>query len=298
VNHHALLDTVTIVVGSRLVGGHTFFADSVESPPIGDVVAESEATLDRIDRGGVRKIPVSTPVGDLTFGYQVWQWIGPDAPTIVYHHGNNEDPFDTGRFATHTFGTIFHGHGDAVPANVVAVRAPYHTLSTREFARRMGDLANFTSMLGGSVAGVDALIRKIDRAWGSRVVVAGFSLGGWVTNLHRAYHGTAGAYAPMFAGAALDDLFVGSAYRRMAGAVAREAPDTMRKVLNFEDAVADAPESSVRGLLGRYDRIVRLEPQRRCYDDDELAIAPKGHVTGSLAGDRLRRHVVDAIGIG
>jgi len=294
-NRHTFLDTLSVVVGSRLVGGHKFFADSVESAPIGDVVAESEAAIDGIDRSEIQEISVETPVGDLTVGYRVWQWVGPDAPTVVYHHGNNEDPFDDGRFATHTFGTIFHGHGDEVPANVLAVRAPYHTLSTRAFARRMGDLANFTSMLAGSVAGVDALVRTVREEWASPVVLAGFSLGGWVTNLHRAHHGTAAVYAPMFAGAALDDLFTESVYRGMVGPAGQAAPERLHEVLNFEERVAEAPTATVRAMLGQYDRIIRLGPQRRCYDDADLSIVPKGHVTGSLAGDRLRRHVVDAV---
>jgi len=294
-NRHTLLDELSAVVGSRLVGRNKFFADSVESPPIDDVVAGSEATLDEVDRSGVDEIPVSTPVGDLSFGYLVWQWIGPDAPTIVYHHGNNEDPFDSGRFATHTFGTIFRGHGDEIPANVVAVRAPYHALATRAFAREMGDLANFTSMLAGSVAGIDALVRTVREEWSSPVVVAGFSLGGWVTNLHRAHHGTAAVYVPMFAGAALDDLFTESVYRGMVGPAGQAAPERLQEVLNFEESVANAPTATVRAMLGQYDQIIRLEPQRRCYDDGDLSIVPKGHITGSLAGDRLRRHVVDAV---
>lgn len=294
-NHHTLIDNLTVVVGSRLVGRNKFFANSFDSAPIGDVILESDASLDGLHRDGVWEVPVSTPVGDLTFGYDVWRWVGPDVPTVVYHHGNNENPFDDSRFTTHTFGTIFHGHPAEFRANVIAVRAPFHTLSTRDFARQMGTLANFTSMLAGSVAGIEALIRRVHREWTSPVIVSGFSLGGWVSNLHRAYHDTASAYAPMFAGAALDDVFVGSSYHRMVAPTAREQSNRISSVLNFESDTDAARDVTVLGLLGRHDQFIRLEFQRRCYDESDLTIIPKGHVTGSLAGDRLRRHIVNAI---
>lgn len=294
-NHHSAIDTITAALGARLVGNHRFFSNSLQSPPIGEVIEETDISLDHVDRSGIQEVSVDTPAGTLTFGYNVWKWIGGDRPTILFHHGNNEDPFDSGRFSTHTFRTIFHGHEGEIPANVIAVRAPFHTLSTREFARQMGDLENFTSMLSGSVAGVEALNESIQNTTSSPVVLSGFSLGGWVTNLHRAYHGTATVYAPLFAGAALDHLFCKSAYRRMVAPTALDNADKLTSVLNFEQSLSEASGGTVLGLLGRYDQFIRIEAQRDCYAEGDLTIVSKGHVTGSIAGALLRGHILKAM---
>jgi dienelactone hydrolase len=293
-NHHEFVDRAIVAASALLVRDRRFFAESVAGPRLVAAVADSRATPFEVARHAIERVSVSTPAGDLPAAYLVWQWRGAEYPTVVYHHGNDEDPFDFGRFARQTFGDVFVVPDEPFPANLVAVRAPFHGDSLWAYARRMTRLDNFVSMLAGSVALIEALVARLGTA--SRgVVVSGFSLGGWATNLHRTVHDTADAYVPMFAGAALDELFLTSAYRKLLGEAGRANPGRLRTVLNFEDAYATGGDAPVSALLGRYDQFVECERQRRCYDDADLALIDAGHVTGALAATRLREHVRGAV---
>jgi hypothetical protein len=45
-------------------------------------------------------------------------------------------------------------------------------------------------------------------------------------------------------------------------------------------------------LLARYDRIIEYDRQRPAYERMPLSVLDKGHVTGSIATDRLREHIL------
>ncbi|OYR45839.1 alpha/beta fold hydrolase [Halorubrum sp. Ea8] len=113
--------------------------------------------------------------------------MGSEYPTLVYHHGSGERPLDLGRFSTNSFRRLFLGLEEELPVNLVAVRAPFHDGSSREYARAMGDLENFVGMLATSVGLLEALTERIaDRADGplppdivATVVDGGISLAGY-----------------------------------------------------------------------------------------------------------------------
>ena len=112
-------------------------------------------------------------------------------------------------------------------------------------------------------------------------VVSGISLGGWITNLLHACYDTADEYRPIFAGAALDRLFVDSAYRKLTRKAALEHPDRLTDCLNFEDAFLRRSNQNVHALMARFDRYIVLEQQASIYRDDRLTIIERGHITGS-----------------
>ncbi|WP_254525251.1 alpha/beta fold hydrolase [Natrinema caseinilyticum] len=294
-NRHELVDSATVTVSALVLRGHTFFSRSLASPHIGDALSDTSLTLDAGASSGTRDVVAETPAGRFRSAYRAWQWHGDDAPTLIYHHGSGEDPFDFGRFGSNSFERLFATDAWDVPANVIAVRAPFHDRSSLDYARSMGDLANFVGMCVTSTALVDALTGRLHDRGHPAVVVSGLSLGGWITNLHRAFFGTADGYAPLFAGASLGEMFVSSVYRKMTGSRARDNPDRLREVLDFDRAFLENTAADCTPLLARYDRIVEFETQRHCYDELSLATLEKGHVTGSLATDRLREHVRGAI---
>jgi hypothetical protein len=240
-------------------------------------------------------VTVETPVGDFEAAYLPWQWRGPEYPTLIYHHGSGEDPFDFGRFASSSFRRLFVASAREIPANVVAVRAPFHGGSNAAYARAMGEMENFVGMLAASVGLLEALATRAGERTDGPVVLAGISLGGWAVNLHRARFGTADGYAPIFAGAALGETFVSSVYRWVTGVAARDRPERVRETLDFERAFTAVGADDCRPLLARYDRIVELERQRHSYEDLPLSVLEKGHTTGSLATRTLRAHVLSAL---
>jgi hypothetical protein len=153
-SYHALVDEATVRLGSLFVGDDGFFASSVDSPRVDEMLPEIDVSVPSLSGKGLYELSAETPVGTLSVGLEVAQWLGTEYPTVVYHHGNDERPFSASRFTPNTFQSILVEHADQFEANIVGLRAPFHDGSTREYARKMGDLANFVAMLATSVATV------------------------------------------------------------------------------------------------------------------------------------------------
>jgi hypothetical protein len=294
-NLHAFLDEYTVSLAALLSGRDRFFEDSVDSPSLGEHLQAIALEMPEIRGEGYYEAPARSAVGSLDPGFHLARWLGPSYPTIIYHHGNNERPFDYGPFSKNTFRNTLMGDRHAMQANLISLRAPYHT-SLREYLARARELACFAAMLMTSVGLVDTLVGWSREGGSPRVMVTGISLGGWVSNLHRAHCNSADVYVPIMAGAALDDVFVGSAYRKLAGRAARENPEKVRATLNFEDDYARVADRNVFPLLARHDRIIRFERQQQSYGRHPVAAMEKGHTTGTLARQELRRHIARHLG--
>lgn len=297
-NRHELLDIATIRLSSLFLGGTKFFAHSIDSPPLVEVTTETTPPIDDLgdpSTAGRHDVVVDTPLGEFEAAYLPWRWLGAEYPTLIYHHGSGEQPFDVGRFSANSFRRLFLATEEDLPVNLIAIQAPFHDGSNREYIRMMGDLENFVGMLAASAGLLEAITERLaDRTDGS-VAVSGISLGGWVINLHRACFGSAHRYVPLFAGAALGEMFASSAYRYMTADAARSRPSRLRELLNFETEFRGVDADDCAPLLGRYDRIIEYDRQRSSYTGMSIAVLDRGHVTGSLAGGSLREHVLAGV---
>ncbi|ELY61659.1 hypothetical protein [Natronococcus jeotgali] len=293
-NRHELLDVATISMSGLLVRNSRFFSRSLSSAPIGDVVSGTAIDIEDVRTGSVQEVSSSTPVGKFQAAYLVAQWRGPDVPTLLYHHGSGEQPFDFGRFSSNSFRRLFGTNADP-DVNLIALRAPFHDRSNREYIRAMGDLEHFVGMLATSAALIEALADRLRETGCPAILAAGISLGGWAVNLHRAYCEGVNRYVPMFAGARLGEMFVSSIYRKLAAEPALTDPEALCNVLDFEDRFTDADSDDCDPLLARYDRIIEFEKQRSAYDGIDIAVLEKGHLTGSLATAALRTHIQRSI---
>ena len=56
-----------------------------------------------INAEGTFEVRAVTPAGILDPAFKVEKWLGTGHPTIIYHHGNNERPFDYGKAAKTPF---------------------------------------------------------------------------------------------------------------------------------------------------------------------------------------------------
>ena len=291
-NMHMLLDNITINIGTLASGNNKFFSKSIESPTFSEHFKGITLKIPGIDDEGKYEVVADTIVGKLDPAFLITQWKGEEYPTIIYHHGNNEHPFDFGRFAKNTFKNIFLAGNESVDANLIALRAPFHNFPVKQYQERIADMSNFVAMLSVSVKLVDELISIIKQKKNKHVIVSGISLGGWVMNLHRTYYNTADVYVPMLAGAALGEIFISSNYRKMAGKPASENPERLRQILNFEDDFQKVKENNVFPLLARYDQIINYELQKVCYGNHPINVIEKGHITGALANNELRKHIL------
>ncbi|WP_126664314.1 hypothetical protein [Haloterrigena salifodinae] len=159
-NVNEAVDVGTIALSGALLRDAKFFSRSLESPPLVEIAAEatvSDVNLD-VTRAGVRDVNVETQIGDFDAAYMPWQWLGPKYPTLIFHHGSGERPFDFGRFSSNSFRRLFVSGDRNVPANLVVVRAPFHDRSSAAYARAMGDLKNFVGMLAASATLVEGTV--------------------------------------------------------------------------------------------------------------------------------------------
>ena len=294
-NHHELVDVAAIRLSGLLTRDQKLFERSLDVPPLSDVTPNAEATVENATAAGQHAVDVETPLGTFEAAYMPWQWHGPAYPTVVYHHGSGEHPFEFGRFSSNSFRGLFVGHETDIPVNIVGVRAPFHDRSATEYARALGDLGNFVGMLASSAALFEAIRTDLADRSDAPVVLAGTSLGGFAANLHRACFGTADRYVPLLAGAAFGELFVSSVYRHLVAESALRRPDRLREVLDFADEFRAVDADDCAPLLARHDRIVEYDVQRSCYEGFPVAVLEKGHVTGALAADALRAHLLDAV---
>jgi len=293
-NKDILVDRITAVAGAILAGRNKFFARSVRSGSFADYIPNISMEDPSIEEGMFR-LTASTPEGALDPSYFIKQFRGRKYPTVIYHHGSAEKPFDFRRFAKNTFKSIFFDAGRYPEANLIALRAPFHGDSLRSYKRRMSYLSNFVAMISVSVVLTEELITALRSRDFGPVAVSGISLGGWVTNLHRVYFNSADIYLPLLAGAALGELFITSSYRRLTGKPARENPELIRKLLNFEENYLKVEDDNVFPLMGRYDQFIEYPRQKSCYGGREINVLEKGHVTASLAAGALRGHIISGI---
>jgi hypothetical protein len=291
-NYHALIDTLAVELSALALDRYKFFSASIESPPLAEHLARTTLRLPVLKGQGIYELMAESLVGRLNPAFCIAQWLGEEYPTVLWHHGNAERPFDFRWFSQTSFKRIFLGSREPVQANLIALAAPFHRRSLKTYAEQLRDLAKFAAMLAVSVTLVDDLTNYFKLRTDSRVMVTGISLGGWVTNIHRAFYNTADTYVPLLAGAALGDIFTRSVYRKLTGRCARESPEELRAVLNFEPEFARIQANNVFPLLARHDQIIRFNRQRVCYGNRRIMTLEKGHLTASLARKELRGHIL------
>ena len=291
-NVHAILDNIAVSVSAVALRNHKFFSKSIESRSLAEHLDNTTVQLPEIAGQGKYEVGADTLVGKLDPAFYIAQWKGDDYATILYHHGSNERPFDFRRGSPTTFKNIFLRAKQPIQANLIALCAPFHRTSIKYYVTKLGDLANFVAMLSVSVKVIDELVLHFKQRQCPRVMVSGISLGGWITNIHRAYYNTADVYVPLLAGAALGDIFTASIYHKLTGRLAQENPEVLRRVLNFKNEFEQVNDDNVYPLLARHDQIVRYDRQQVCYGNRAIETLEKGHITAALVPGDLRAHIL------
>ncbi len=285
---HGIVDTIAVSLGSKVMP--KYFREGAASKSLAENLQRVSLELPEMDGEGDYDLDASTPVGKLNAGVRLAQWVGGDAPTVIYHHGASETPFDYG------FKGIFPLQKMDIRANFFLVRAPFHR-SMKEFQAGIRTLANVTAMLAVSVCLIEHLVKYCRARNVNRVLVAGTSLGGFITNLHHIHFNSADVYTPLLAGLAMDDAYLVSVYRKAVDPQAREnSSGQIKAVLNFEADFSGKDHRNLFPLLARYDRLIRFERQKESYGECPVSVIKKGHTTGALAYGELRRHILEHLG--
>lgn len=289
---HAWTDKYSVVMASAIMKHRKWFRYSLESPTFREYVDTIELSLPEISGEGIYETPGSYSGGTLDPAFHIVKWLGPEYPSLIYHHGNNEQPFSYRTGSKNTFKTIVLAKKELFEANIINIRAPFHNSGMKLYLERIGHLGDFTAMLSTSVKLIELLVEHLQEVGSSSITVSGISLGGWVTTLHRSLYNTADVYVPLLAGAALDALFTTSYYRRLSSDLVKHDPKAVEKVLNFEREFMACRSDNVFPLLARFDQIIEYERQKMCYGQREINVLDKGHITAALAAGDLRSHLL------
>lgn len=293
-NIHSLFDHISIKSTEVLVINNKIFSKDSESPTYVEHFQNICLNIPEIDGEGIYEVEAETAAGALDPAFLIHQWKGGNYPSIIYHHGNLERPFNFQWYMKNTFRDIFTSYQKPIEANLIAIRAPYHRGSIIKYAKRIGYLTNFIAMLSVSAKLIDFLVDYLKSEGKGQVIVSGVSLGGLAVNLHRTYFNTADIYIPLCAGASLGDVFLTSAYKKVTEIV-HDHRDTVHDVLDFETDFKKVKSDNVFPLLARYDQLFRYERQMESYDGHPVTVLDKGHWTASLSSKKLRQHIFTCI---
>ncbi|TVR38257.1 MAG: hypothetical protein EA388_00360 [Nitriliruptor sp.] len=290
-----LIDRAGCRLGAWIYRRDRSFGASLTSDPLPQVVRSTSAEVADLEPGVIHPVVASTPSGRLDAACLLHDWQGSRRPTVLFVHGSGETPFDAGGTPKGSFRNLLT-RGRDLDVNVIAVRAPFHDGSQCGSKRALAHLDNDVGMLAATTALLSALTRQLRDEGCPAVHAVGISLGGWVVNLHRDYHGDADHYVPMIAGTRPSAVFTTSIYRRLVAEETCQAPDQLRSILDVDDGFRASRTAPCAPLLARYDRLVELEEQLPGCDGLDLRIIDKGHFTGMAATRILRDHVHAAVG--
>ncbi len=280
---HGIIDQLAVGVGAKFMP--KYFREGIDSPTIEEHLKQVKIEIPQINEEKDYELKATTLAGELNPAFRLAQWLGEAYPVLIYHHGAAETPFDYG------FKRIFPYRKEKIPANLFLVRAPFHR-TMKDFQSGIRTLSNVAAMLAVSVVLIEKLVQYSKQTGVKRMVVAGTSLGGFITNLHHIHFNSADAYTPLLAGVAMEDAYLNSVYSRATDPKAKENPEAIRKVLNFEAGFAAGDNSNVFPLLAVHDRLIRFELQKASYGDLPVEEIAKGHTTGALAYKNLKEHVL------
>lgn len=297
-NKHIFIDNLTASIGAMVAGKNKFFANSINSESFEETINGIKLIIPKIDPEVIFEIPAKSLVDLLDPALYVAKWKGKNYPTIIYHHGNNERPFNFRKTAKNTFYNIFLKSQSVFEANLIVVRAPFHNCKLRHYQEKMTEMRNFVAMISTSVKLNEALIQYLRSESNAPVITAGISLGGWVTNLHRGLYNTSTAYAPLMAGSFLGELFLRSKYSKIVSDVALNKPEEIRKVLNFDEVFKSRNTQNIFPLLSRFDQFIEYNVQLdsyNSYNSYPLNTIECGHVTGALSTKLLKEHILEVL---
>ncbi len=285
-NKHTLIDTVSVSLGSLFF--KKYFRDGIDSVGIEEHLEAVNIDVPQLMSEQEYPILSETLAGELESAINLVQWKGPEYPTVIYHHGASEIPYNYG------FKNIFPVDKQLFEVNLILIRAPFHN-NRKSFMYGMATTERWLAMLAVSVRAIEQVIIQLRKKTSSSIVVSGTSLGGFISNLHHSYFNSADRYAPLLAGTAMHEAYLNSVYSKSMAKSALQQPDKIKRQFDFRQAFSAQDNHNVFPLLSAYDAIIRFDVQKASYGGLDVSVIEKGHTTGALAYHILREHILELV---
>ena len=283
-NPETLLDLAVFKIGNALYPDQAYFRDGVESVDFRTHVAAVRLSPVAWNEEGLYEVEAQTLEGPMDPAFRVYSWHSNTAPTLIFHHGASEVPFDG------IFEAIFErdSRGQLPSVNLIIVRTPYHQTGRLELLEGAATMSRFLALMAVCVR-LDQKLIGVLRARGVESIgVAGISLGGFITNRHHLVFNSADFYVPIVAGTDHAAVLT-NAYPAAPDALLQS--ETLRKHLDLSGQWARSAHANVFPILGRYDGVCRLEEQGPSYGEMPVKIWNRGHISAALSF-RALRHVL------
>ncbi len=285
---HKWIDQMSMGLAGKITK-KKYFSDEAQSPSIKEWLEEAELiAFPDIDGEGNYPVAFKKENENLEGAFIVEQWLGNEYPTIIYHHGAAEGSYDF------SFNRILKKGKDKIAANLIAIQALFNH-NNKEFMESITRLSNYCFMLATSALMVEELVKQLRTKGSRRILVTGTSLGGVVTNIHFTYFNTADRYRPMLAGAKVGEVYITSAYAKVASEKGKSQPKNLRRALNFEEDMRGKDQENLAALMAKYDQLIQFDVQKGAYDPARITAIPYGHVTGATRFAQLREHILDGL---
>lgn len=265
-NRHILFDRVMLWTFRQL--GTPFFTSSILSPTFEQHLPNVRVDSDDITRQGYQEFDVTSLAGPVKLKIHVLHPLRSGAPLVIYNMGGGEAPFDS---------TITRAYpaSESTGVNVVAVEAPYQR-SRRQIGEAFVHLNTYLAMLAITVRMNELIVQSETFRDCPIKIVAGTSLGGFVSNRHHLAYNSADGYVPFVAGTRHGDIFLTTI---RASTLVTENPDYIRERLNFDREWVSRPHPNVFPQLGRYDQLNQYKIQAPSYGPDvDIEVWNGGHL--------------------
>jgi hypothetical protein len=265
------------------------FRHGSTSPSLREHLATVELQVPPLLADGRHKVTARTIVGEVQAGFRIRHGSNPAYPVLICHHGLAEIPCDR------TFRFIFPRRMP-LQAHLVVVRAPFHRHHI-DALRGMASLSRFLAMCAVSVTLIEALRRAFLARGAQGCVVAGISLGGFVSLLHHLNYGTANCYVPLLAGPDLAYSLLSSPFHRFLAPQARAQPAHVLAGLDYREAFRASDTARIFPLLARHDLCMPYAHYQAAYAASgvEVATIQRGHMTSAVAFAALRAHLLGRV---
>lgn len=279
-NRHVLYDSVLLGMMRLITMNRKYFEESIDSPSFEEHLKGVAFNLPDIDGEGIYELEAETLAGSMDAAFNIHSWKGSNKPTVLYHHGASEHPFDK------SFKQMFP-RKPPVNANLIVIRSPFHRKSSQELWGAATHLSRYIALMAVSVKLTEHLLSS-PLISTSDTVVAGYSLGGFITNRHHMQYNTAKAYVPFMAGTAHAEIFL-TTWKAAPRAV--ENAEVLRDHLNFDKEWTNRSHENVFPVLGLYDILNLYETQGPSYGDVPVEVWETGHLSGTDY-NRLRKKIL------